>query len=58
MLKLTQDAGAGPRIVSIEGFLTLGDLDCTPRDDEPVSLEADVHVVLPHPWQVKDGRYR
>ena len=58
MLKLTKDAGAGPGILSIEGLLAFSDLDCTPRYDEPVPLEADMHIVLLDSRQVKDGRYR
>ena len=57
MLELTKDTGTGPEIVSIEGFLAFGDLDRSPRDDEPVTLEANMHVVLFDPWQVKDGRH-
>jgi hypothetical protein len=58
MLKLTKDTGARPEIVDIERFFTFGDLDRTPRDDEPIPLEADMHIVLFDSWQVKDGRYR
>jgi len=56
VLKLTKDTGAGSEIISIERLLTLGNLDRSPRDDEPVPLEADMHVVLLDPWQVKDRR--
>ena len=58
MLELTEDPGARPEIVRIEGFLMLRNLDRSPRDNEPIALEADMHVVLFDPWQVKDGRYR
>ena len=53
MLKLTKDTGARPEIVGIKGFFTFGDLDRSPRDDEPVPLEAYVHVVLLHPWEIE-----
>jgi len=57
VFELTKDTGTGPEIVSIEGFLAFGDLDRSPRDDKPVALEADMHVVFFYPWQVKDRRY-
>lgn len=57
MLKLTKDTGTRPEVVSIEGLLALCDLDYPPRDDEPIALEADVHVVLLHSRQVEDCRY-
>ena len=57
MFEFAEDTGTGPEIVSIEGFLAFGDLDCPPRDDKPVTLEANVHVVLFDAWQVKDGRH-
>jgi len=55
VLEFTEDPGTRPKIISVEGFLTLRNLDRPPRDDESVSLEADVHVVLLDSWQVEDG---
>jgi hypothetical protein len=57
VFKFPQDTGTGSDIVSIKGFLAFGDLDRPPRDDEPVALKANMHVVLFDPWQVKNGRH-
>ena len=58
VLKLTKDTGAGSEIIGIEGFLAPGNLDRSPRDDEAVPPEADVHIFLLDQWQVKDRRDR
>ena len=58
MLKLTKDTGTRPEIVGIEGLFTFCNLDHPPRDDEPIPLEAHMHVVLFDPREVKNCSHR
>ena len=58
MFKLPQDTGTRPEIVAIEGLLTLRNLNYPPRDDEPIPLEADVHVILLDPREVENRCHR